>query len=25
MVDPQETTGGGDDREARRVDVYPAQ
>ncbi len=25
MVRPQETTGGGDDREARRVDVYPAQ
>lgn len=25
MVKPQETTGGSDDREARRVDVYPAQ
>jgi len=25
MVKPQETTGGADDREARRVDVYPAQ
>ncbi len=25
MVRPQETTGGTDDREARRVDVYPAQ
>lgn len=25
MVKPQETTGGGDDRQARRVDVYPAQ
>jgi len=25
MVKPQETTGSGDDREARRVDVYPAQ
>ncbi len=25
MVKPQETTGGDDDREARRVDVYPAQ
>lgn len=24
MVKPQETTGGSDDREARRVDVYPA-
>jgi cytochrome c oxidase subunit 2 len=24
MVKPQETTGGGDDREARRVDIYPA-
>lgn len=25
MVKPQETTGGDDDREARRVEVYPAQ
>lgn len=25
LVKPQETTGGADDREARRVDVYPAQ
>jgi cytochrome c oxidase subunit 2 len=25
MVKPQETTGGSDDRQARRVDVYPAQ
>ena len=25
MVKPQETTGGSDDREARRVDIYPAQ
>lgn len=25
LVKPQETTGGGDDREARRVEVYPAQ
>ena len=25
MVKPRETTGGADDREARRVDVYPAQ
>lgn len=25
MVRPQETTGGAEDREARRVDVYPAQ
>jgi cytochrome c oxidase subunit 2 len=25
MVKPQETTGGDDDREARRVEIYPAQ
>jgi cytochrome c oxidase subunit 2 len=25
LVKPQETTGGADDREARRVEVYPAQ